>query len=69
MSTTHHLTTTEQRGFLTVMNGRYYEPETVEGWFHVNNQGVIMRKIGGRNRYFFASISDVLDFVASESKR
>lgn len=68
MNTTHQLTDFEQRGKLTYLT-HDYSWKSVEGWFYLNKQGVIMRKVGGRNRYFFASIESVLDFVASEATR
>lgn len=65
MNTTHQLTNYEQRGYLTVINFTLSEPVTTEGWFHLNSQGVIMRKIGGRNRHYFASLDTVIDFRLS----
>ena len=62
MTTTHQLTDHEQRGTLTYLT-HDYSWKSVEGWFCLNRQGVIMRKIGGRNRHYFVAIETVLDFT------
>jgi len=60
MNTT--LTHYQQRGTLT-----YTRPDfthtTVEGWFYLNRDTVIMRKIGGRNQYQLCGIDTVHDFT------
>ena len=59
--TVNLLTACEQRGKLTFIKGDYTY-QTVQGWFYRNGDTVIMRKIGGRNRYAFKSLTQILDF-------
>lgn len=52
----------ETRGTLTYIKGDYTH-KTVEGWFNLHGNTVVMRKIRGRNRYAFITVNQVLDFV------
>ena len=60
---TSTLTYYEQRGTLTYQNIDYTYT-TVKGWFYINGDAVVMRKIGGRNRFQLCRIEIVEDFVA-----
>lgn len=54
----------EQRGRLTYVAPDGIEVRTMEGWFMLSLSGgtVVARKVRGRNRWQFCSVSDVLDF-------
>lgn len=65
MTTTTTLTTFEQRATLTYMK-LDYTYKTIEGWFYLNGDTVVMRKIGGRNRFNFCNTNQVLDFQLHE---
>jgi hypothetical protein len=68
MTTTTALTNAQQRGTLCYMKSDYTY-KTVEGWFFINdNYTVVMRKIGGRNRFSVCTTYQVLDFVPTEEK-
>lgn len=62
MNTTHTLTNFAQRGSLTYMTGNY-EFKTVQGWFYLSGNTVVMRKIRGRNEYRFCSEELVHEFT------
>jgi hypothetical protein len=34
-----------------------------QGWFYLHGNTVVMRKVGGRNRFMFCSEESVLDFT------
>ena len=51
----------EQRGTLTYMVG--IEPHTMQGHFSITGQGVIARKVGGRNRWHLCAGRDVVSFI------
>jgi hypothetical protein len=61
MNTTTGLTHFEQRGFITYMMYDYTF-KTVEGWFSLNGGTVVMRKIRGRNSFFFCEADRVDSF-------
>lgn len=54
----------EQRGVLTYLAANGIEVLRMEGWFMLSLSGgtVVARKVRGRNRWQFCSVSDVLDF-------
>lgn len=58
------LSMVEQRGVLTYVAPDGIEVLRLEGWFMLSLSGgtVIARKIRGRNRWQFCSVSEVLDF-------
>ena len=63
------LTNAEQRGTLCYMKSDYTY-KTVEGWFFINdNYTVVMRKIGGRNRFSLCTTHQVYYFVPTEAKK
>jgi hypothetical protein len=69
MTTTTALTNAQQRGTLCYMKSDYTY-KTVEGWFFINdNYTVVMRKIGGRNRFSICTTYQVYDFVPTEAKK
>lgn len=59
---TNRLTHFEQRATLTYMKPDF-SYKTVEGWFYLNGNTVVMRKLRGRNRFNFCNASDVLVFT------
>jgi hypothetical protein len=61
-NTSFLLTYFEQRGTLTYMNYDYAFI-TVEGWFSINGSTVTMRKIRGRNSFFFCELNRVDNFI------
>jgi hypothetical protein len=62
-----NITHIETRGTLCYMNSDF-APKWVEGWFMLSLDGrtVIRRKVGGRNRYQFCSVVNVLGFSPHE---
>ena len=62
------LTTYEQRGTLTYIKSDY-TPKIIEGWFYHHGDTVVMRKIGGRNRFQFITVSQIIDFEPHQPKK
>lgn len=61
MKTTAPLFYYEQRGTLAYsMRGMVCY---AQGWFYLNGNQVVMRKVGGRNRFMICSEQSVLDFT------
>jgi hypothetical protein len=58
---TSMITNYSQRGTLTYMKPDYTY-RTVDGWFYMNGNTVVMRKIRGRNHFALCSESVVYDF-------
>jgi hypothetical protein len=56
------LTQIAQRGTLTYMRPNY-EFCTRDGWFYIENNYVVMRKIGGRNWVRYCSVDSVYEFA------
>jgi len=72
------LTHVEQRGWLWYNLDRpeYTITQTitrrrVPGWFMLSTTGhsVVMRKVGGRNRFLFVSVSEVVQFTADPTAK
>ena len=61
MKTSSPLFNHEQRGTLTysLKNGNLYY---ATGWFYLNGNNVVMRKIGGRNRFMLCGENCVISF-------
>jgi hypothetical protein len=68
-----NLTHIEQRGWLTVRRDGHplITRQTIPGWFTLSLDGkyVTMRRVGGRNRWSFASIDTVIEFRADETAK
>jgi hypothetical protein len=56
------LTYYEQRGTIAYQNWAT-SLTIVEGWFYLENDYVVMRKIGGRNRSRFIKADQIVDFT------
>ena len=63
------ITNFEQRGTLTYIKSDYTY-KSVQGWFFTNdNKTVVMRKIGGRNRFSVCTTDQVYIFISMEIKK
>jgi hypothetical protein len=62
--TDNNMDTTERRGTLTYVAPNGYDIDIVRGHFMLSSdrQKVIMRKIGGRNRWHFCSSNSIIKF-------
>ena len=59
------LTNHQQRGTITYMNG-YFHYTTYEGWFHLEGNYVIMRRIGSSKTFKLCNALSVHDFEPAE---
>lgn len=58
-----NITQYEQRGTLIHFVPTTYQFKIVTGWFHVQGNTVVRRKIGGRNTYNFCQLENVDSFT------
>lgn len=58
----HGLTESEQRGYLTYMRPNYSFATDMAGWYRVEGNTVVRRKVGGRNWSAFCPIESVESF-------
>jgi hypothetical protein len=58
----HGLTEFEQRGYLTYMRPNYSFATDMAGWYRVEGNTVVRRKIGGRNWSAFCPVESVESF-------
>jgi hypothetical protein len=68
MKTTTPLAYFEQRGTLTYMKPDYTF-KTIEGWFYLNGNTVVMRKIRGRNYSQLCAENVVYQFIKSDGAK
>ena len=67
MNASTSLTAFEQRGTLAYTN-RDFTYNEVEGWFYLQGNTVVMRRLRGRNRFALCRVALVLDFTPHTTK-
>lgn len=67
MNTSNTLTNHAQRGTLTYQNPDFTFTIT-EGWFHLQGNTVVMRKIRGRNQFQLCNITSVDEFTPYDAE-